>query len=148
MSDLLKPEEVRAKILRLEASMSKEEGSLGEDPFPLVHTFTPGIYCREIHAPAGMLIITKLHKTEHPVFMLKGEVSILTETGVTRLVAPCMMVSAAGVKRVVYTHEDTVWINVHANPENIEDLEALEDKIIAKNYAELEAAEVPELQEG
>lgn len=131
------PENARRKIAVLEAVMKQIDGHLGEDPFPLKHTFTPGIYCREILAPKGMLIITKLHKTEHPVFMLKGEVSILTEDGVKRLKAPCMIISPVGAKRVVYIHEDTVWINVHANPEDITDLKVLEDRLIAKNYAEL-----------
>lgn len=94
--------------------------------------------------------MTKFHKTEHPVFMLRGDVSILTDRGVERVKGPCMMVSPAGVKRVVYTHEDTVWINVHANPEDTTDLEEIEKGIIASGYDELALteAELLALKEG
>lgn len=135
------PAQIREKIIRLESAINSKSESLGEDPFPLTHTFTPGIYCREVAAPKGMLIVTKIHKTEHPIFMLKGEVSILTEEGVKRVKAPCMMISPIGVKRVVYTHEDTVWINVHANPSDTADLVKIEDALIAKSYDELELTE-------
>lgn len=145
MTDKLKKEqtplEIRRKVLRLETAINLKKENLGPDPFPLKHTFVPGIYAREISAPAGMLIVTKLHKTEHFVFMLKGDVSILSEEGVKRVKAPCMMVSPVGAKRAVYTHEDTVWINIHANPEDVTDLVKLESNIIAKDYKELGLAD-------
>lgn len=147
MTELDKPfnvnwtaEEIRVRIAKIEAAIDANDG-MGEDPFPLKHTFVPGVYCREIFAPKGVLIATKLHKTEHVIFMLKGDVSVLSEEGVKRFSGPCMLISPVGAKRVVYTHEDTVWINVHANPENITDLVMLEEKIIAKNYNELGISE-------
>lgn len=135
------PLQIREKIARLEGALNQTEGHLGPDPFPLKHHFAPGLYGREIIAPKGMLIVTKLHKTEHFVFLLKGDVSILSEEGVKRVTGPCMMVSPVGAKRAVYTHKDTVWINVHVNPSDTKDLEKLEDELIAKNYDELELTE-------
>ena len=32
---------------------------------PLVHRFTEGLYVREIFMPAGSLITSKIHKTQH-----------------------------------------------------------------------------------
>ena len=132
------PVDIRNKIMEIESAMIKSGVCLGEDPFPLKHTFVPGVYCREINVPRGMLVVTKIHKTERIVFLLKGDVSIMSEHGIARVQAPYYMVSPVGTKRVVYTHEDTVWVNIHANPENSLDLKELEDKIIAKDYKEVE----------
>lgn len=143
--------ERRAKISRLEEAMTAREDNLGEDPFPLTHSFAPGLYAREIFAPAGMLIVTKLHKQEHFIFMLSGDVSVLSEYGVERIKGPCMFKSPVGAKRAVYTHKDTVWVNVHHNPENSTDMFELEKNLIAENYAELgleDPAQILKLKEG
>lgn len=131
------PADNRARICQIEQAIKDTPGSLGKDPFPLKHNFAPGLYAREITVPAGMLIATQLHQTEHFIFMLKGEVSIFSEEGISRVVGPVMLRSPFGAKRIVYTHQETVWINVHSNPENITDLERLEEKYIAHNYEEL-----------
>lgn len=139
----LSRQERREKISRLEEGIKAHPNSLGEDPFPLEHTFVPGVYARQIIAPKGALIVTKIHKTEHLIFMLSGEVSVLTEEGVERLVGPCMFISRAGIKRAVYVHEETVWINVHANPQDITDLGVIESIVIASSYDELPAETKP-----
>ena len=46
---------------------------------PLKHTFSDGIYVREITIPAGMFIVGKIHKHDHPNFLLKGKVVVVTE---------------------------------------------------------------------
>ena len=128
----------REGVAQLEKDMAKIEGHLGPDPFPLKHSFAPGLYAREIIAPQGMLIVTRIHRTEHFVFILKGEVSVLTESGVERLQAPCMIRSKVGAKRVIYTHEETVWVNVYANGTDTEDKTELEGMIFAKSYDGIE----------
>ncbi len=56
--------------------------------------------------------------------------------GVELLTAPCTMVSPAGTKRVLLTHEDTVWTTIHATDET--DIQKLEDEIITvESYTEL-----------
>ena len=81
--------------------------------------------------------MTKLHKTEHFIFMLKGRVQVVTEEGAKEIVAPCMFRSPIGVKRAVHILEETVWVNVMANPDDLTDMDAIEDRYIAKNYSEL-----------
>jgi hypothetical protein len=82
--------------------------------------------------PKGMLLTSKIHKVCHPYFILKGEVSVLTETGTVRIKAPYSGVTPAGTKRVIYTHEDTVWTTVHVTKEK--DLEAIEKEVIADTF--------------
>jgi hypothetical protein len=53
---------------------------------------------------------------------------------VVRVKAPYSGITMAGTKRIIYTHEDTVWITVHVTKET--DLVKIEEQVIAKTYAE------------
>jgi hypothetical protein len=75
--------------------------------------FSNGIYVREIHIPAGMFIMGRIHRHEHPNILVKGAVMVLTEGGVEKMFAPKHMVSPAGTKRFLYTLEDTIWTTIH-----------------------------------
>lgn len=127
----------REMILDIEEEISKIPGAFhgDTDKCPLEHSFADGVYVRQITIPKGMLIVGKIHKHSHPNFIVSGEVSVLTEEGPKRLKGPCFMISPAATKRLVYTHEDTVWITVHATKET--ELEKIEEEIIAKNYNEI-----------
>jgi hypothetical protein len=134
--------ETRSKILEFERRMNKIPGVKHGDieECPLTHKFADGVYVREIFIPKGWLIVGKIHKHSHPNFLLKGEVSVVTEeNGEERLKAPLSIISPAGAKRIVFTHEDTVWITVHVTKET--DLKKIEDEVIAKTYNELPGKE-------
>jgi len=109
---------------------------------PLKHTFCKDIYIREIYNPKGALIITKIHKTEHPFFLLKGDMSIATEKGNMRIKAPYYGITPAGTKRIIFTHEECVFVTIHANPKNERDIKKIEDEeLIAKDFQEIEENE-------
>lgn len=128
----------RALIERLQAALKDIADTEGEVDCPLKHTFTPGLYSREVFVQAGTIVVTKLHKHEHPVFVLKGDCTVYSNDGtLKRVTAPCMMVTPAGTKRAVYVHEDTVWVTVHPNPDDETDLEKLESILIAKHYEDI-----------
>jgi len=129
--------EIRNKILIIEEAMRKIPGAfIGDsDNCPLKHTFVDGAYVREIFMPKGMLITSKIHKFKHPYFVLKGDVSVMTEDGPVRIKAPFAGVTPVGTKRLLYTHEDTVWITVHVTKET--DLDKIENEVIAKSFKEL-----------
>tara|TARA_S200000501_G_C20859288_1_gene759026 strand:+ start:3090 stop:3572 length:483 start_codon:yes stop_codon:yes gene_type:complete len=99
---------------------------------PLKHSFGDGCYIREIFMPAGQLIISKIHKKLHPYFIMKGKVSILTDEGVQHIQAPYSGITKPGTKRVLYIHEDTVFITVSVT--NKTDIKEIEDEIIAKDF--------------
>lgn len=135
------PEVIRSKILEFEEAMLQLPGAhRGDwDKCPLKHKFADGIYVREIFMPAGMLIVSKIHKFEHPYFVLNGDVSVFTEEGEVRIKAPFYGITPAGTKRILFIHKDTTWITVHATKET--DLEKIEEEIIAKTYNELPSKE-------
>lgn len=101
---------------------------------PLKHTFTDGCYIREIFTPAGQVIVTKIHKKDHPFFLMKGELSILTEDGVVNLRAPYQGITKVGTKRVIYTHTDCIFTTVHATDKLTVD--EVEEDVIAKDFSD------------
>ncbi len=96
---------------------------------PVTHRFTPGLYAREIFMPAGTLLTSKIHKTEHPFVVLSGKVSVWTGDGDEELIeGPHVGITKPGTRRVLYTHEDTRWITFHPSEET--DLVKLEQQLI------------------
>ncbi len=99
---------------------------------PLKHTFADGLYIREIFMPKGQIISTGIHKIEHPYFVQKGDVSVLTDEGIIRIKAPYNGITKPGTKRLIYMHEDTIWITVHAT-DKLKPEDVLED-VLAKDF--------------
>lgn len=141
MNEVLDKSKIRKDIMNLESKVRNMPSALigDNDHCPLKHSFADGIYVREIFIPKGTLIVGKIHKHAHPNFLLRGEVSVMTEEGPQRLKAPLSMISPAGTKRVVYAHEDCVWVTCHAT--NKINLRKIEKEVIAKSYAELPNAD-------
>jgi hypothetical protein len=100
---------------------------------PLIHRFTEGLYTREIFMPAGSLITSKIHKTQHQYCVLKGAVSVWIDEGEEQYIeAPYVGITEPGTRRVLYVWEDCIWITSHPNPNN-ENLEQIEERIIEKH---------------
>lgn len=112
------------KILRLEREMR----ALPQVTIEPVHHFSNGVYAREITIKKGTLLTGKMHATAHLNIISKGDISVLTDEGVRRIKAPATIFSKAGIKRVGYAHEDTVWTTIHGTFET--DLEKLEAELI------------------
>jgi hypothetical protein len=129
------------EVLKLEGSMDEKidqlEVYMAENfpiiDCPLVHRFTEGLYVREIFMPAGSLITSKIHKTQHQYFILKGSVSVWIDEGEEIfLEAPYIGITQPGTRRVLYVWEDCIWATSHPNPDN-ETLEEIEERIIEKH---------------
>lgn len=100
------------RLDRLEESMLASGASLVE--LPVVHRFTPGLYVREIFMPAGTLLTSRIHNTEHPYVVTKGRVSVfIPDVGIQHIEAPYIGVTKPGTRRVLYIHEDTTWLTFH-----------------------------------
>ncbi len=108
----------------------------GDDAAPLTHTFGDGLYIREITMPKDMYFTSRIHKTTHPYFVMKGDVTVITENGRVRIKAPYHGMTQKGTKRALLTHEETVWVTVHHTNET--DLEKIEKELIAENFDEVE----------
>ena len=65
-------------------------------------------------------------------FIQKGDISILTDVGIKRIKAPYNGITKPGTKRLIYMHEDTIWITVHATDKK--DPESVLKDVIAKDF--------------
>jgi hypothetical protein len=130
----------RETVLRFESALAAHgvatDTTLNADDLTS-HHLAPGMYCRELFIPAGACLTGKIHRTSHINIIAQGDISVLTEHGVRRFKAPCVLVSSAGIKRVGFAHADTTWITVHANPADETDLDQLEAACIAPNFEAL-----------
>lgn len=132
---------IRETILQAEEEMkSKVEGGdiVNENStYHIKHYFTDGVYARELTIPAGQVVVGKIHKHEHLNFISKGRVTVLTEDGGREeFTAPVTLISPIGVKRLLYTHEETVWTVIHATSET--SLDKVEADVIADSYEDLQ----------
>lgn len=82
---------------------------------PVDHAFADGLYRRTVTMPAGLVVTSKYHKTNHFAFIMRGVVDVWEPNGPKiRHVAPCMFITPAGTKRVLHVIEETEWATVHA----------------------------------
>ena len=132
----------KEQVERLEKIMinsgSKDVVVGDSEIMPLKHSFSEGIYVREIFIPKGMFVIGKIHKLCHTFFLMKGKLRMLTPNGVEEIEAPFYGNAEAGTKRVIVALEDTIFVNVHPNPQNIKEMDKLEEKFIVSSYKEYE----------
>lgn len=121
----------RNKILAFEQKMLE----CPQIYLPVNHIFGGGSYAREMFIPKDTIATGKIHKYEHMNIISKGEITLVTDEYTRRLVAPYIFVSLPGTKKLVYAHEDTVWVTVHATEET--DIEKLEAELVTVTYDEL-----------
>ena len=105
----------------------------------LKHAFVDGAYVRQIIMPKGTLITSQIHKYKHPYFIMKGECTVFTEEGQIRIKAPFWDITKPGTKRLLYIHEDTIWVTVHATDKK--DLKEIQKEIISETFSEMDEFE-------
>ena len=137
----------RKKILELEKNLfesdldgivSNNGEILRSEDFPLKHSFADGIYVRQMNMKKDSVVVGAIHNHLHVWFLLTGHITVATEDNIEDYIAPCYVTSTPGVKRVIYANEESIFVNVHKNPTNTQDLDELESEIVSKNYEEYE----------
>lgn len=90
------------------------------------HMFAPGQYIREVTIPADTYVISHKHKHPHLNVFLKGSGTMIMCNGVHKeLQAPMVFVGQPG-RKVGYTREEVVWLNIFQTDEtDIDKLEAM-----------------------
>jgi quercetin dioxygenase-like cupin family protein len=128
----------RNTVTNLEAEMLASNDPLivkgNSDSFPLTHSFSEGIYIREMSMLEGGIVIGKIHNKSHTWFLMKGKLKIANEDGVVTYSAPTYVNAKSGAKRVIIALEDSVFVNIHPNPDNIRDIEELERILTCETY--------------
>jgi hypothetical protein len=135
---------IRGAINDLIAKFSGLDDKLTPKDLPTEHVFAPGVYLRSVFMKRGEIWIGKIHRHPHGNIVSQGKASVITEFGHSIVEAHSQFVAPAGTQRVLVILEDMIWTCVHANPDNITDLEKLEEMFIVKDHLSLEN-NLPEL---
>ena len=111
-----------AAIVRLQSTLADMHNL---DPTP-DHFFAAGMYGRKLALPAGSVVVGKRHRHEHLLACLRGRAMIADGRGLTEVTAGHVSVSPAGAKRAVHALEDTVFLTIHLNPTDTQDVAEIE----------------------
>lgn len=126
--------QMHAKLDLLEAWMRKVGPVTPPEP---VHRFTPGLYSRELTMQAGLLLNSKIHRTEHQYFVSRGVALVFEEgQGWHPVIAPYHGITRAGTRRTLLILEECTWTTFHAIlDEEMGDLAKIEARIIEPHVA-------------
>jgi len=105
---------------------------------PIKHAFADQVYIRQMDVKEGSVVVGAIHNHLHVWFLLAGRITVATEKTTEDYIAPCYVVSTPGVKRVILANEDSIFVNIHKNPSNTQDINELEKEIVSLNYEEYE----------
>lgn len=106
-------------------------GGDGLQDFPLEHYFAPQVYGRKMLIPKGGYIVGKVHRHAHLNVVISGRAIVATPYGREEVKAGDVFVSKPWTKRAVHAVEDTVWLTIHPNESDTQDLQAIESYVIA-----------------
>jgi len=96
----------------------------------LTHHFEQGLYIREIHIPAGTLLIGRIHRHGHVCQLLEGSVVLIHQEGKKEgFHAPSQIITLPGYQMVVHAVTDCIARTVHPNPTEERDIDILEADI-------------------
>jgi len=128
----LSKEEAWDYIDRMIASIHEIGAAKGKKDYPTTHTFTEGLYCRQIFMPAGDLVISEVHNTQHQFVVLMGSISVWThEKSWTRIDAPFAGVTEPGTRRILLIHSDCVFQTYHPTVDGETTHEQVEARILS-----------------
>jgi hypothetical protein len=122
------------------------EGELEQRECPLDHYFAKGLYGRRIYCDANTTVTTQRHKEQHFTFVLRGKGQIYNGEDVRHFEAPAFWITEPDTQRVVVCEEFTDWITVHANPDNLTDLDILEPILAEDTLSALKALELDKMK--
>jgi hypothetical protein len=110
------------KLDRLEGAMIHQPQVI----CPVTHRFTPGLYIREIFIPAGTLLTSAIHKTEHPFVVSVGVIRVHSgDDAPETFEAPYLGITKPGTRRLLLALEDTVWTTFHPTLRGPAELDAI-----------------------
>ena len=141
---LSKREEIQAlqELLISNADGENIEGDgnkiVHSNNFPLKHTFADGVYIRQMDMQVDSMVVGAIHNHLHVWFLLTGHLMVITEDTTEEFIAPCYVLATPGSKRVVYAMEDSIFVNIHKNPNNIKDIKKLEDDLVSLTFEDYE----------
>lgn len=127
------PLHIREQIARLANDMLALPD---QREMPVTHEFVDGMYIRRLFIQKGTLLVGKIHKKQCINVVERGDIAILTETGAKRVKAGFTIVSPAGLQKVGYANEDTVFTNIFRT--DVTDPDKVEAELIWESFDAME----------
>lgn len=91
--------------------------ALPQQEVPVQHRFTPGVYTREVFMPAGIRIVSKIHKTRHQFIISEGAALVRDKDGPWVLFTAFYHgVTEPGTRRELFVVNDCRWTTIHPGP--------------------------------
>ena len=103
---------------------------------PVTHNFGPGVYMREVFIPKDTLALGHHQNFDHACVFIKGKLTLFTQDGERRELQAPMSFTAKPGRKLVYTHEDCIFMNVYPTTET--DVEKLEAHFLNKSEYSIE----------
>ena len=103
---------------------------------PIKHSFADQLYVRQMNLKKDHVIVGAVHNHLHVWFLLTGKVIINNNGEKIEHIAPCYTVSKPGSQRIILALEDSIFVNVHKNPTNTQDIPELEKEIVSMTIEE------------
>jgi hypothetical protein len=126
----------------LDAIEAKIRDNLDVPETPLIHSFSAGFYVRQLFVPAGVIVVTAIHKTRHPFVQSVGETLVWSlDAGVQRFQGYHVGITEPGTRRLVVVLSDTVWTTFHETKHT--DLADIERELIEPHENPQLAAPLP-----
>lgn len=100
----------------------------------LRHIFGPGTYAREMFAPAGTIVVGRIHKEACINVCSAGSAVVRVDDKVFFVQAPATFVSAPGSRKLVYVIDDLVWTNLHNT--DTQEIERIEERLYVNHQKE------------
>jgi hypothetical protein len=106
---------------------------------PFAESLAGGLYTRTLFIPKGCELVGKIHRKPCVNIVAKGDITIMTETGLLRVQAGYSVTSPAGIQKIGFAHEDTIFINVFRT--DVTDIGQVEKDLICESFEALGAEE-------
>ena len=99
--------------------------------------FSDGTYVRVTKLPKEHCITGGVHKKDH-ICVVIGHVVVIDESGENTYNGVHVFNSPAGVKRVLRTIDNTLFMTIHGT--DLKDIAAIEDELFSDSYASYDEA--------
>ena len=99
------------------------------------HHFTSGVYAKEVHIPAGNVLVQHKHNFDHLSILASGSIELMVDGVRSVIHAPACLTIEANKHHGVKSLTDVVWFCIHAT--NCTDESEIDEVLVAPgNIAE------------
>lgn len=94
------------------------------------HHFSPGLYAKEMHLPAGHFAVSHRHEYDHISMLAAGRAVVEVDDAETIYAAPAFIMIRAHAEHKITAMEDVTWFCVHETDET--DAEKIDEVLIER----------------